>query len=39
MRTRATALRVTVAEVSAMIIEARETMEKVGLGNPKPSAD
>jgi len=34
MRTRATALRVTVAEVSAMIIEAHEAMEKLGLGQP-----
>ncbi|KQX26559.1 ANTAR domain-containing response regulator [Variovorax sp. Root434] len=34
MRTRATTLRVTVAEVSAMIIEAHEAMEKLGLGRP-----
>ena len=34
MRTRATKLRVTVAEVSAMIIDAHEAMEKLGLGNP-----
>ena len=33
MRTRATTLRVTVAEVSAMIIEAHEAMEKLGLGH------
>ncbi len=32
MRARATKLRVTVAEVSAMIIEAHEAMEKLGLG-------
>lgn len=32
MRTRATGLRVSVAEVAAMIIEASEAMEKVGLG-------
>ncbi|HSV60598.1 MAG TPA: ANTAR domain-containing protein [Variovorax sp.] len=34
MRTRATKLRVTVAEVSAMVIDAHEAMEKLGLGNP-----
>ena len=34
MRSRATKLRVTVAEVSAMIIDAHEAMEKLGLGNP-----
>jgi AmiR/NasT family two-component response regulator len=34
MRARATTLRVTVAEVSAMIIEAHEAMEKLGLGRP-----
>ena len=32
MRTRATNLRVTVAEVSAMLIEAHDAMEKLGLG-------
>jgi hypothetical protein len=32
MRTRATNLRVTVAEVSAMLIEAHDVMEKLGLG-------
>ena len=32
MRTRATGLRVSVAEVAAMIIEASEAMEKLGLG-------
>lgn len=35
MRTRATKLRVTVAEVSAMIIDAHEAMENLGLVNPK----
>ncbi|WP_260602604.1 ANTAR domain-containing response regulator [Variovorax sp. MHTC-1] len=34
MRARATTLRVTVAEVSAMIFEAHEAMEKLGLGRP-----
>ena len=34
MRSRATKLRVTVAEVSAVIIDAHEAMEKLGLGNP-----
>ncbi|SDJ55280.1 ANTAR domain-containing response regulator [Variovorax sp. OV700] len=34
MRARATKLRITVAEVSAMIIDAHEAMEKLGLGNP-----
>ena len=32
MRTRATSLRVTVAEVASMLIEAHEAMEKLGLG-------
>jgi AmiR/NasT family two-component response regulator len=32
MRTRATSLRVTVAEVAAMLIEAQEAMDKLGLG-------
>ncbi|WP_394782141.1 ANTAR domain-containing response regulator [Undibacterium sp.] len=32
MRTRATSLRITVAEVSAMVIDAREAMDKLGLG-------
>lgn len=32
MRSRATALRVTVAEVAAMVVEAHEAMEKLGLG-------
>jgi hypothetical protein len=36
MRARATSLRITVAEVAAMIIEAQEAMEKLGLG---PAAD
>ncbi len=35
MRTRATKLRVTVAEVSAMVIEAHEAMEKLGLRHPQ----
>jgi len=35
MRTRATALRVTVAEVAAMVVESRETMEKLGLKSPR----
>jgi AmiR/NasT family two-component response regulator len=34
MRARATKLRITVAEVSTMIIDAHEAMEKLGLGNP-----
>ncbi|WAI81980.1 MULTISPECIES: ANTAR domain-containing response regulator [Achromobacter] len=36
MRTRATGLRVSVAEVAAMIIEASEAMEKLGLGGARP---
>ncbi|QKH39360.1 ANTAR domain-containing protein [Achromobacter pestifer] len=36
MRTRATGLRVSVAEVAAMIIEASEAMEKLGLGALRP---
>jgi predicted DNA-binding transcriptional regulator AlpA len=32
MRTRATSLRVTVAEVASMVIDAQEVMEKLGLG-------
>jgi AmiR/NasT family two-component response regulator len=32
MRSRATSLRVTVAEVATMLIEAQEAMEKLGLG-------
>lgn len=32
MRSRATSLRVTVAEVAAMLIEAQEAMDKLGLG-------
>ncbi|MET3496566.1 ANTAR domain-containing response regulator [Variovorax boronicumulans] len=32
MRTRATTLRVTVAEVASMVVEAHEAMEKLGLG-------
>ncbi len=36
MRTRATGLRVSVAEVAAMIIEASEAMEKLGLGGRGP---
>ncbi|SDZ70756.1 Two-component response regulator, AmiR/NasT family, consists of REC and RNA-binding antiterminator (ANTAR) domains [Variovorax sp. YR266] len=32
MRSRATALRVTVAEVAAMVVEAHEAMEKLGFG-------
>lgn len=35
MRTRATKLRVSVAEVAAMILEASEAMEKLGLGGAK----
>ena len=31
MRTKATSLRVTVAEVASMLIEAQEAMEKLGL--------
>ena len=37
MRSRATALRVTAGEIAAMVIDAHEAMEKLGLGNaPKP---
>mgnify|MGYP001555583596 CR=1 FL=1 len=36
MRSRATSLRVTIAEVSAMIIEAQEAMEKLGLRRQPP---
>ncbi len=36
MRTRATGLRVSVAEVAAMIVEASEAMEKLGLGALRP---
>lgn len=36
MRSRATGLRVTVAEVAAMVIEAQEAMEKLGLGRTGP---
>jgi AmiR/NasT family two-component response regulator len=32
MRARATSLRVTVAEVASMVVEAQEVMEKLGLG-------
>lgn len=35
MRSRATSLRITVAEVSSMVIEAQEAMEKLGLGPGK----
>lgn len=38
MRTRATGLRVSVAEVAAMIIEASEAMEKLGLGGSRPGS-
>jgi len=34
MRARATALRVTVAEVALMVVDAHEAMEKLGLGRP-----
>jgi AmiR/NasT family two-component response regulator len=36
MRARATSLRLTVAEVSTMIIEAQEAMEKLGLRGQRP---
>lgn len=36
MRSRATSLRVSVAEVAAMLIEAQEAMEKLGLGRIPP---
>lgn len=36
MRTRATSLRVTIAEVAAMLIEAQEALEKLGLNRPRP---
>jgi hypothetical protein len=32
MRARATSLRVSVAEVALMVVEAHEAMEKLGLG-------
>ena len=35
MRTRATKLRVTVADIAAMVLEAQETMSKLGLDGPK----
>jgi len=38
MRSRATSLRLTVAEVSSMIIEAQEAMEKLGLRGQRPPA-
>jgi AmiR/NasT family two-component response regulator len=38
MRSRATSLRVTVAEVASMLIDAQEAMEKLGLGRGGPSA-
>lgn len=37
MRSRATSLRITVTEVAAMIIEAQEAMEKLGLGRGGPT--
>ncbi|KQO16092.1 response regulator receiver protein [Acidovorax sp. Leaf78] len=37
MRERATGLRVTVAEVSAMLLETHEAMEKLGFGAAKPA--
>lgn len=37
MRERATGLRVTVAEVAAMLLETHEAMEKLGFGAAKPS--
>ena len=36
MRARATSLRVTVAEVATMLLEAQEAMEKLGLRRPAP---
>jgi len=38
MRSRATSLRLTVAEVSAMVIEAQEAMDKLGLRGQRPFA-
>jgi AmiR/NasT family two-component response regulator len=38
MRTRATSLRVTVAEVALMVIGAHEAMDKLGLGGHEPTA-
>lgn len=38
MRSRATSLRVTVAEVSAMVIDAQEAIEKLGLRGQRPIA-
>lgn len=35
MRSRATNLRVTVVEISTMVLEAHEPMEKLGLESPK----
>lgn len=35
MRTRATSLRITIAEVAALFIEAQEAMEKLGLNRPR----
>ena len=37
MRARATSLRVTVAEVATLLIEAQEAMEKLGLGRAGPA--
>lgn len=37
MRERATGLRVKVAEVAAMLLEAHEAMEKLGFGAAKPA--
>ncbi|MBB6561744.1 putative transcriptional regulator [Acidovorax soli] len=37
MRERATGLRVTVAEVAAMLLETHEAMEKLGFGAAKPA--
>ncbi|EGI76444.1 ANTAR domain-containing response regulator [Hylemonella gracilis] len=38
MRERATGLRVTVAEVAAMLLEAHEAMEKLGFATAKPAS-
>ncbi len=38
MRGRATRLRVSVAEVAAMIVDASEAMEKLGLGGGRPGS-
>ena len=38
MRSRATSLRITVAEVSTMVIEAQEAMDRLGLTNSKGKA-